>query len=67
MIKSVFYKPASIIFSTLLLLFPTGDAIYSTSAFFGLFYQPSEFLAQLQRIVAQWYKIVYENVKGWYF
>jgi hypothetical protein len=29
--------------------------------------QPSEFLAQWQRIVAQRHKIVHENVESWYF
>jgi hypothetical protein len=35
MIKGVFSKPASIIFSTFLLLFPTGNAIYSTAGSFA--------------------------------
>jgi hypothetical protein len=35
--------------------------------FQGFFNQQSEFLAQLQRIVAQRYKIAYENVESWYF
>jgi hypothetical protein len=38
MIKGVFSKPASIIFSTFLLLFPTGNAIYSTAGSFATFY-----------------------------
>jgi hypothetical protein len=37
MVKDAFYKPASIIFSTLLLLFPTGNAIYPTYEFIGFF------------------------------
>jgi hypothetical protein len=32
--------------------------------FSGYFNRQSEFLAQLQRIVAQWHKIVYEDLKG---
>jgi len=56
MSKGSFRKPASIIISTLLLLFPTGDIIYSTYGFFVIFNQQSEFLGQLQRIVAQLYK-----------
>jgi hypothetical protein len=35
--------------------------------FSGFFNRQSEFLAQWQRIVAQRYKIVYQNVESWYF
>jgi len=38
MIKDVFYKSASIIFSTPVLLFPTENAIYSTQGFLAVFY-----------------------------
>jgi hypothetical protein len=62
MIKGVVYEPASIIYSTLIPLFPTENAIYSMDGFSGFFNRQSEFLAQLQRIVAQRHKIVYEDV-----
>jgi len=35
-LKGVYYKQASIIFSTLLLLFPAVNTIYSTHGFFGV-------------------------------
>jgi len=38
MIKGVFYKLGSIIYSTRLLLFPTGIGIYSMLGLFGDFY-----------------------------
>jgi hypothetical protein len=38
MIKGGFIKPASIIFSTLSLLFPTGNGIYSALGLLGRFY-----------------------------
>ena len=33
----------------------------------GFFNRQSEFSTQLQRIVAQPHKIVYESLKSWYF
>jgi len=42
-IKSVFYKPASIILSMSLLLFPTDKAVYSTREFLEFFTRLSEF------------------------
>ena len=49
------------------IIISTENAIYSTDGFFGFFNRQSEFLAQSQRIPAQRHKIVYENVKDWYF
>jgi hypothetical protein len=59
MVKDAFDKPASIIFSTLLPLIPTGNAIYPTYGFCGFLSRLSWFLTQLQRIVAQLHKILY--------
>jgi len=54
-------------FFVVVIYISNGECHFSTHGVFVVLKQPSEFLAQLQRIIAQLYKMVYENVKGWYF